>query len=72
MVIAPAATTSRNATKPLTRNSMAIRAKLRPLLNEERIQQTDRLMKELEGSKISVAKVLNKRKSMSKRVVNSF
>ena len=31
----------------VTRNSMAIRAKLRPLLNEERIEQTNQFMNEL-------------------------
>lgn len=30
----------------ITRNSMAIRAKLRPLLNEERIEQTNQFMNE--------------------------
>ena len=40
LVIAP-------ASPIISRNSMAIRAKLRPLLNEERIEQTNQFMNEL-------------------------
>lgn len=65
MVIAPANTTS-------VRNSMAIRAKLRPLLNDERIEQTSVFMQEFGVLREDHAKKLNKRKSMSKRVNQSF
>ena len=62
MVIAPANTASN------PRNSMAIRAKLRPLLNEERIEQTSVFMQEFGLMREDHTKKLNKRKSMSKRV----
>ena len=47
MVIAPAASINTHAKSPMaTRNSMAIRANLRPLLAEERIEQTNKFMKD--------------------------
>ena len=51
---------------------MAIRAKLRPLLNEERIEQTHAFMQEFNVMREDHTKRLNKRKSMSKRVGQSF
>ena len=56
----------------ITRNSMAIRAKLRPLLNEERIEQTNQFMNEFNILQADYAKKQNKRKSFSKRITQSF
>ena len=55
-----------------TRNSMAIRAKMRPLLNEERIEQTSQFMQHFSKKQEDYSRRLNKRKSFSKRITQSF
>lgn len=70
IVIAPNNSNTVNVVS--ARNSMAIRAKLRPLLNEERVEQTTVFMEEQKKMREAQAKRLNRRKSMSKRVNQSF
>ena len=51
---------------------MMIRAKLRPLLNEERVEQTENMLSNYAKFTENHQKVLNRRKSLTKRVSESF
>ena len=55
-----------------SRNSIAIKAKLKPLLYEERVDKTSTLLENLSNFEEGYKKTINRRKSMSKRVTQSF
>ena len=68
VVIAP----SQSGGHTSVRNSMAIRASLKPLLNSERIAEAETFMKNLSTTQENSTRRVNKRKSFSKRVTQSF
>ena len=51
---------------------MAIRAKLKPLTNEERIQQSNTFLKNFSERQDKYANRVNRRRSLTKLVMNSF